>query len=178
MERFGSLVSKHGRPPFLESTTCEREVVGNPGFLGGQSLASIIWKTIVVSMYEFCTDGSAPCAREAVELIESPRRSAWGMDSKVEIHAGRTCWLRITRPHLVIMTLRARDPPAPTLRSRISGKRRTCGVKRRKPQAGGTKEDERAYVPPGASRKPEDVPHDDEPRRRMGVWRVAALEFP
>jgi hypothetical protein len=35
----------------------------------------------------FCTDGSAQCAREAAELIESPRRSAWGMDSKVEIHA-------------------------------------------------------------------------------------------
>ena len=26
-----------------------------------------------------------------------------------------------SRPHLVITTLRARDPPAPTLRSRISG---------------------------------------------------------
>ena len=51
-------------------------------------------------------------------------------------------------------------------------------LKRRKLQAGGTQENERAYVPQGAARKPEGVPDDDESRRRMGVWRVAALEFP
>jgi len=39
-------------------------------------------------------------------------------------------------------------------------------------------EGERVYVPEGAARKPEGVPDDDEPRRRKGVWRVAALEFP
>jgi hypothetical protein len=33
-----------------------------------------------------------------------------------------------------IMTLRARDPPAPPLRSRISGKRGTCNLKRKRGQ--------------------------------------------
>jgi hypothetical protein len=40
-----------------------------------------------------------------------------------------------SRPHLVIMTLRASVSTAPTLRSRISDQRGTCNLKRRKPNA-------------------------------------------
>jgi len=36
-----------------------------------------------MSVYEFCTDGLPLYAREPAELIESPRRGALGMDSKV-----------------------------------------------------------------------------------------------
>ena len=64
-----------------------------------------------------------------------------------------------------------RDPPAPTLPSRRAT---SSGESRRR----GSEEDERAYVPQGAARKPEGVLDDDELRRRKGVWRIAALEFP
>jgi hypothetical protein len=75
------------------------------------------------------------------------------------------------------MTLRVRDPPAPTLRSRI------CGKRGRATSSGESRwqEERKKMSEPvchkARPQKPEGDPDDDKPRRRLGVWRVAALEF-
>lgn len=59
--------------------------VRNASRLGSQPFASTIYKSSAVFLYRFCTGAHSPPWREPAELIELPRPSLWGMDSKFGI---------------------------------------------------------------------------------------------